>query len=286
MFPFVRSKYQGLSVDDRKELCSAAYRIWSGCKDWTNATKASVLGTMQTVTAKHKFIEEDTYQIVQTLRSSNPVLECPIIDLQVLMHYFAQFFVIKDRKLYLPVIRESSRVVPDRSTTPDTNNTGSSRPKIKAVTEETWWVIRVKNSYRMCRLTLDRGEYWEMVEYDDNGKVKNAQYRFPKYDNRVVYEYKEHITPNMFESKIKEAVEIRKEALRKQAMAMLERYSTVLIARHLTGGTLAAGIVDEDDTYWYLDAYTEKGDPVFIGDNRWELEKRSRCTVVEVLRRK
>ena len=75
-------------------------------------------------------------------------------------------------------------------------------------------------------------------------------------------------------------------ALQKQAQELLLRYDTVLIARHLTGGTLVGGVEEEDDTYWYLDTYNEHGEHIFYGDNRWNLDKKSRCTVVQILRRK
>ena len=67
---------------------------------------------------------------------------------------------------------------------------------------------------------------------------------------------------------------------------MLKDFEVVLIARHPTGGTLVGGVVKEDEVNWYLDTYNENGDHIFYGDKVWVLEKKSRCTVVQTLRKK
>ena len=289
MYPFVKSWYRELDIDQRKELCSCSYRISRSLKPWTPSAKQTVMELLDEVMRLFPFIKRDLGTCRDELEENNPITTIPFSILDCLRSYFNQFYVVKDRKLCLPVI-DSKPTVPTiqpntQVQTQTTAATKKTRSKSRAITEETWWVVRVKNDYRMCRLTFDRGEYWEMVEYI-GGKVHNAQYRFPKYDNRVIYEFKEHITPDMFADKINEAVSIRKAALLKQAQVLLLRFDTVLIARHLTGGTLVAGVEDEDDIYWYLDTYNEHGEHIFYGDKRWELEKKSRCTVVQILKRK
>lgn len=289
MYAFVRPLYLAMDVDQRKELCSCSYRISTALKSWTPNAKQTVMELLDRVMNLFPFIKRDMGTCRDELVENNPLDTVPFSVLHCLQSYFDQFYIVKERKLCLPVINSKPKVLTIQPNTQvqtqTTAATTQTRSKLRAITEETWWVVRVKNDYRMCRLTFDRGEYWEMVEYI-GGKVHNAQYRFPKYDNRVIYEFKEHITPDMFEDKINEAVSIRKAALLKQAQVLLLSFDTVLIARHLTGGTLVAGVEDEDDTYWYLDAYNEHGEHIFYGDNRWELEKKSRCTVVQILKRK
>ena len=280
MYPFVKPLYMAMEVDQRKELCSCSYRISTALKPWTPNVKQTMMELLDQVMNLCPFIKRDLGTCRDELAENNPLTTVPFSVLDCIRAYFDQFYVVKERKLCLPTVQPNTQVQ-----TQTTAATTQTRSKLRAITEETWWVVRVKNDYRMCKLTFDRGEQWEMIEYI-GGKVHNAQYRFPKYDNRVIYEFKEHITPAMFADKINEAVAIRKAALLRQAQELLLRFDTVLIARHLTGGTLVAGVEDEDDTYWYLDAYNEHGEHIFYGDNRWELEKKSRCTVVQILKRK
>ena len=286
MYPFVRPAYLGLSIDQRKELCSSSYRICTAIEPWTAAAKQKIVELMDKVMILCPFIRKDMSLPYKEVEECNPLTTVPFSTLHCIRSYFAQFYIIRDKKLCLPAVSspkvEKPQVQPQ--TQQHTQPAVTTRSKLRAIKEETWWVVRVKNEYRMCRLTFDRGEYWEMVEYQD-GRVLNPQYRFPKYDNRVVYEFKEHITPAQFKEKIAEAVQIRMSALLRQAQDMLLRFDTVIIARHLTGGTLVGGVEEEDDTNWYLDTYNEHGEHVF-GDSRWELCKRSRCTVVQILKRK
>lgn len=276
MYPFVRSHYLDIDIDGRKELCSASYKICTNLKAWTPNGKSLGLELLDKMMQVHQFIRRDLATVRDELAMYNPLTTKPCSLIDIVSAYFEQFYILKDQKLYMPAI-----VIPEAKPEPE----APAKPKIRAITEETWWVVRVKNDYRMCKLTFDRGEYWEMVEYKDM-KVHNPQYRFPKYDNRVIYEFKEHIVPTMFAEKISEAVRIRKEALLKQANSMLEKFDTVIIARHLTGGTLVGGVEQEDTDNWYLDTYNEHGEHIFFGDTRWVLDKKSRCTVVQILRRK
>lgn len=288
MYPFTKPAYQALEADQRKELCSLSYRICSATRNWSPNTKPALLELLSKAMQLGRFIYRDLHTSYEELQEINPITRVPGSILEYVRSYFGQFYIVRDKKLCLPPCENNSKEpVPQIRTEAHvyTQPATTASGKIKAITEETWWVIRVKNSYRMCKLTFDRGEYWEMVEYV-GGKVHNPQYRFPKYDNRVIYEFKEHLTPDMFEDKIKEAVEIRKAALTQQAHKLLSRYRTVIIARHLTGGTLVGGVEDEDDTNWYLDTYTEQGERLFFGENRWVLNKNSRCTVVLILKRK
>ena len=291
MYPFVKPAYLELSVDQRKELCSHSYRIATAIQPWTAAAKQKVMELMDKAMTLCPFIRKDLTSLYKELEENNPLMTIPFSVLHCIRAYFEQFYVVKEKKLCLPAVGtvNASKVEKPQVQVQTQQHTQSTptttRSKIRAITEETWWVVRVKNEYRMCKLTFDRGEYWEMVEYQD-GRVLNPQYRFPKYDNRVIYEFKEHITPAQFEDKIKEAVQIRKAALLAQAQDMLLRFDTVIIARHLTGGTLVGGVEEEDDTNWYLDTYNEHGEHIFYGDNRWELDKKSRCTVVQILKRK
>lgn len=280
MYPFVKPAYEAMSVDQRKELCSHSYRISTALKLWTPKSKQLVLELMDKAMALGSFIKRDLGTCRDEIAENNPLTTIPFSVLDCVRAYFDQFYVVRERKLCLPAInhKPNSQALTQAATT-------QINAKVRAITEETWWVIRVKNDYRICRLTFDRGNYWEMVEYIGN-KVHNSQYRFLKHDNRIIYEFREHITPDMFADKINEAITIRKNALLKQAQELLLRFDTVLIARHPTGGTLVAGVEDEDDTYWYLDTYNEHGEHIFYGDNRWELEKKSRCTVVQTLKRK
>lgn len=293
MYLFVKPAYLELSIDQRKELCSHSYRICTALEPWTAAAKQKVIELLDKVMTLCPFVREDMSSSYEEVEECNPLVTIPFGTLHYIRSYFEQFYVVRERKLCLPAVgtakapkAEKPQVqVQTQQHTQPTPTVSTTRPKLKAIKDETWWVVRVKNEYRMCRLTFDRGEYWEMVEYQD-GRVLNPKYRFPKYDNRVVYEFKEHITPAQFDEKIKEAVQIRKAALLRQAQDMLLRFDTVLIARHLTGGTLVGGVEDEDDTNWYLDTYNEHGEHIFYGDNRWELAKKSRCTVVQILKRK
>lgn len=295
MYRFVKPAYLELSIDQRKELCSHSYRICTAIEPWTAAAKQKIVELMTEVMTLCPFVRKDMSLSYKEVKECNPLTTIPCSTLHYIRSYFEQFYVVKEKKLCLPAIStvnalnvEKPQVqVQNQQHTQSAPATTSlaTRPKLRAIKEETWWVVRVKNEYRMCRLTFDRGEYWEMVEYQD-GRVLNPKYRFPKYDNRVIYEFKEHITPEQFEGKIKEAVQIRMAALLRQAQDMLLRFDTVLIARHLTGGTLVGGVEDEDDTNWYLDTYNEHGEHIFYGDNRWELAKKSRCTVVQILKRK
>lgn len=280
MYPFVKSHYLALDVEQRKVLCSSSYKIVAALKPWSASGKQKVMELLKQLMGSHKFILSDMSTAYDDIDSTNPVTTIPYSVLEYIECYFKQFYVVKNQKLCLPNLNAPNSVgkVPDKAD-------ASVRTKAVPITEETWWVIRVKNDYRMCRLTYDRGDYWEMIEYE-GGKVGNPHYKFPKYDNRVVYEFKEHITPSMFSEKIGFAVQTRMAALQKQAQELLLRYDTVLIARHLTGGTLVGGVEEEDDTYWYLDTYNEHGEHIFYGDNRWNLDKKSRCTVVQILRRK
>lgn len=284
MYPFVKPAYAALGVDQRKELCSYSYRACTAMLPWTPKAKSTVLELLSKIIALCPAFKSDLESPTSDLEESNPLTTVPFSALDCIKSYLEQFYVVKDKKLCLPAVDAKPKVMP-KAVIQTPPATVSVKGKLKAITDETWWVVRVKNDYRMCKLTFDRGEYWEMVEYI-NGKVHNPQYRFPKYDNRVIYEFKEHITPAMFKEKIEEAIAIRKAALLKQAQELLLQYDTVLIARHLTGGTLVGGVEAEDDTYWYLDTYNEHGEHIFFGDNRWELEKKSRCTVVQILRRK
>lgn len=276
LYPFVRCHYALIDTDSRKELCSTSYKICAALKLWNANSKQSALELIEKMMQTYEFIRRDLITVYTELATYNPLTHRPGSLIDIVSAYFNQFFILRDQKLYMPAITTPAPKV-EESTTP--------KPKIRAITEETWWVVRVKNEYRMCRLTFDRGEYWEMVEYKDM-KVHNPQYRFPKYDNRVVYEFKEHLSPSMFAEKISEAVRIRKEALLKQANLMLESFNTVIIARHLTGGTLVGGVEEEDADNWYLDTYNEHGEHIFFGDTRWCLDKKSRCTVVQILKRK
>ena len=291
MYPFVKPAYLELSIDQRKELCSHSYRICTAIQPWTAAAKQKVMELMDKAMTLCPFIRKDLSSSYKELEENNPLTTIPFSILHYIHAYFEQFYVVKEKKLCLPAVgtTNASKVEKPQVQVPTQQHTqtapSTTRSKLRAITEETWWVIRVKNEYRMCKLTFDQGEYWEMVEYQD-GRVLNPQYRFPKYDNRVIYEFKEHITPAQFEDKIKEAVQIRKAALLRQAQDMLLRFDTVIIARHLTGGTLVGGVEEEDDTNWYLDTYNEHGEHIFYGDNRWELNKKSMCTVVQILKRK
>lgn len=286
MFVFLKAGYTGLNIEAKKELCSESYRIVTALATWTSNAKLRVLEGLDKAIKLFPAIKNDIEGSQKELQENNPLFREPKSVIDYLKSYFGQFYKVKDGKLYLPVlntpIKEEPKVQPSK---PVITQHTSSKPKIRAIVEETWWVIRVKDEYRMCRLTFDRGTYWEMVEYQGK-RVLNPKYSFPKYDNRVIYEFKEHITPEMFADKIKEAVAIRKERLLKQAQELLRRYDKVLIARHLTGGTLVGGVEEEDENNWYLDTYDENGQHIFYGDNRWELPKKSRCTVVETLRRK
>ena len=286
MFVFLRAGYSGLSLETKKELCSESYRIVSALSTWTSNAKIRVLEGLDKAIKLFPAIKQDIEGSRNELQENNPLVWEPKSVIDYLRSYFGQFYKVKEGKLYLPVlntpIKEEPTVQPSK---PVITQHITSKPKVKAIVEETWWVIQVKGEYRMCRLTFDRGVYWEMVEYQGT-RVLNPKYRFPKYDNRVVYEFKEHITPPMFADKIKEAVAIRREALLKQARKMLQQFDTVIIARHLTGGTLVGGVEQEDSDKWYLDTYNENGEHIFFGDNRWELAKTSRYSVVEILRRK
>lgn len=293
MYPFVKPAYLELSIDQRKELCSHSYRICTAIGHWTATAKQNIVELMDKVMTLCPFIRRDMFSPYKEVKEHNPLMTVPLSTLHCIRSYFEQFYLVREKKLCLPVVSDV-RVLKDEKPqiqaqtqqhTQSTFTPSTARSKLRAIKDETWWVVRVKNEYRMCRLTFDRGEYWEMVEYQD-GRVLNPQYRFPKYDNRVVYEFKEHITPAQFDDKIKEAVQIRMSALLRQAQDMLLRFDTVIIARHLTGGTLVGGVEDEDDTNWYLDTYNEHGERIFYGDNRWELAKKSRCTVVQILKRK
>lgn len=291
MYSFVKPAYLELSIDQRKELCSHSYRICTAIKPWTAAAKQKIVELMDKVMILCPFVREDMSLSYKEVNECNPLMTIPFSALHCIHSYFSQFYVVKEKKLCLPAVSTAREVekpqvfVPTRQYAQSDFTVSTTHSKLRAITEEIWWVVRVKNEYRMCRLTFDRGEYWEMVEYQD-GRVLNPKYRFPKYDNRVVYEFKEHITPEQFEEKIKEAVQIRRTALLRQAQDMLLRFDTVIIARHLTGGTLVGGVEDEDDTNWYLDTYNEHGEHIFYDDNRWELAKKSRCTVVQILKRK
>lgn len=287
MYPFVKPMYRALDVTQRKELCANSYKICSATLNWTAATKHKVLELMNKSMQSFPFIKNDIGSCYDELDESNSLIRIPFSAIHCVRSYFEQFYVIKDKKLCLPKlpIQDKPRGEIASYGSRTSAQTASAYTKVKAITEEIWWVIRVKTSYRMCRLTFDRGEWWEMVEYQ-NGKVHNPRYKFPKYDNRVVYEFREHITPDKFDAKIEEAVQIRKAALLRQAEDMLLRFNTVIIARHPTEGTLVGGVEEEDDTYWYLDTYNEHGEHIFFGDNRWELVKKSRCAVVQILRRK
>lgn len=280
MYPFVKPAYTAMEVEQKKELCSNAYRICSNLSPWTPNTKQTVLDLLSKVMTAFPFIRRDIEPAVDELRRYNPLLVIPCSVVECIRSYFKQFYVIKERKLCLPQIRSDNQIKAK-----PTISSSASKPTVKAILEETWWVVRVKNDYRICRLTFDRGEYWEMVEYQ-GVKVHNPQYRFLKSDNRVIYEFKEHITPDMFKAKIEEAVQTRKNALLAQAQEMLLRFDTVLIARHPEKGALVGGVEDEDDRYWYLDTYNEHGEHIFFGDGRWELEKKGRCVVIQILRRK
>lgn len=287
MYPFVKPAYLNLNVDQRKELCSYSYKICSDMFPWSIAGRQKMLELIDKAIEVCPAIKKDLSTLCKELNDYNPLTTIPYSILHSIRVYFEQFYTVRDKKLYLPSVPSKSEVnqISERTSTTQAPRTLTTSCKLKAIVEETWWVVRVKTEYRMCKLTFDRGEYWEMVEYQ-NGKVHNPQYRFPKYDNRIVYEFKEHITPDMFPAKIEEAVQIRKAALLRQAEEMLLRFDTVIIARHLTGGTLVGGVESEDDTYWYLDTYNEHGEHIFYGDNRWELDKKSRCTVVQILKRK
>lgn len=284
MYPFVRNCYRALTIDQRKELCSASYRICTSLNPWTASSKSKVLELLKQVTALCPFIKKDLVGVEEEISKTNPLLRVPVSVLNCVKDYFSQFYVVRDRTLCLPKLEGNDKVAETKAN-PSSSAPSSSSRKIKAITEETWWVVRVKNEYRMCRLTFDRGEYWEMVEYQGK-KVHNPQYRFPKYDNRVIYEFKEHLTPDMFADKITEAVKIRREALRAQANRMLDQFEVVLIARHTEKGTLVGGVEREDENYWYLDTYTEDGEHLFFGENIWKLDKKSRCTVLQTVRRK
>lgn len=287
MYPFIKPAYLELSVDQRKELCSLSYRIHSALKPWNPSAKQTVLELLDQVIQSYAVIAKDISRYRDELAENNPLVWVPSSVLDFMRAYFNQFFIVRDRNLCLPKLDD--KVVEEEKEHPARiiyhHSQDMSKGKIKAIMEETWWVVRVKSEYRMCRLTFDRGEYWEMVAYQ-GGKILNPQYRFPKYDNRVIYEFKEHITPDMFDSKIKEAIAIRKESLLSQANVMLEQFETVIIARHLTGGTLVGGVEMEDEDNWYLDTYDETGAHIFYDDARWVLEKKSRCTVVQILKRK
>lgn len=293
MYPFVKPAYLELSIDQRKELCSHSYRICTAIEPWTAAAKQKIVELMDKVMTLCPFVSRDMFLPYKEVEECNPLVTVPFSTLHCIRSYFEQFYVVREKKLCLPAVGapkiptvEKPQVqVQTQQHTQTASTVSATRSKLRAIKEETWWVVRVKNEYRMCRLTFDRGEYWEMVEYQD-GRVLNPKYRFPKYDNRVVYEFKEHITPEHFEEKIKEAVQIRMTALLRQAQDMLLRFDTVIIARHLTGGTLVGGVESADDTNWYLDTYNEHGEHIFYDDNRWELAKKSRCTVVQILRRK
>lgn len=291
MYPFVKAEYITLDVDKRKEICSLSYRICTATATWTAQSKQKILELLESAMESWSVIRRDLGSSYEELQNYNPIVWVPSSILEYIRVYFSQFYTIKDKHLCLPSVQAVRKpevpkpVVQPKLAASDTRTATKSTPKVKAILDEVWWVVRVKSEYRMCRLTFDRGEYWEMVAYKGT-KVQDPRYKFPKYDNRVVYEFREHITPDMFDVKIAEAVQIRKAALQAQAQKLLLRYDTVLIARHLTGGTLVGGVEEETDTCWYLDTYNEQGDHVFYGDSRWELEKKSRCTVVQILRRK
>jgi hypothetical protein len=289
MYPFVKPAYNALSVDQKKELCSLSYRISTALKPWTPNSKTTVLELIEKVKAVCPYTANDLNYAVKDIEQNNPLLEVPATILDFLKAYCNQFFRVVERNLCLPIVESNvvAKPVVEEQPEPETQHYNISiKPtgRLRAITEEVWWVIRVKSEYRMCRLTFERGEYWEMIEYQA-GKVLNPQYRFPKYDNRIIYEFKEHLTPDMFNEKIKEAVRVRKEALLAQANKMLKEFETVLIARHLTGGTLVGGVLKEDDTNWYLDTYNEQGEHIFYGDTVWELPKKSRCSVVQIIKR-
>lgn len=287
MFPFVRCWYVKLDVDQKKVLCSTSYKIVASLWPWSVGAKQKVLGLLNQVMSSHAFIYTDVATTYKEIESCNPVTTVPGSAIDFIKCYFSQFYVIRNQKLCLPSLQESVPKIPENAMQIISQNRQESvsSKKVVPISEETWWVIRVKNDYRMCRLTYDRGDIWEMIEYQ-NGKISNPHYKFPKYDNRVIYEFKEHITPSMFQDKIEFAVQTRKAALLKQAHELLLRFDTVIIARHLTGGTLVGGVEEEDDSNWYLDTYNEHGEHIFYGDDRWNLSKKSRCTVVEILRRK
>lgn len=290
MYPFVRCAYLKLDTDSKKELCSYSYRLCATTTTWNPSNKQAFLELFDKILSIYSFIKKDIGTLRHDIESCNPVVRVPSSAIQCIRSYFQQFYTIKERKLCLPIVETETKkaleVVPQTTHTSEAVKTVTGAPtKIRAITEETWWVIRVKNDYRMCKLTFDRGEYWEMVEYH-KGKVHNPRYKFPKYDNRIVYEFKEHLVPAVFDAKIQEAISIRKAALTEQAQKMLSQFEVVLIARHLTGGTLVGGVEAEDENYWYLDTYNEKGEHIFYGDNRWKLEKKSRCTVLQTLKRK
>lgn len=283
MYPFVKPGYNSLSVDQRKELCSYSYRICAAMEPWSPKAKDTILELLDKVMVLGKFLKNDLESLRSEIAETNPLERKPTSVLQSIRCYLIQFYVIKDKKLHLPTSESKPEIIQNTQIQSQTKE--SSVGKLRAIKEEVWWVVRVKNDYRMCRLTFDRGEYWEMVEYVGL-KVHNPKYKFPKYDNRVIYEFKEHITPDMFADKIQEAVEIRKAALLKQAEILQDTYATVLIARHPTGGTLVGGVIKEDIDNWYLDAYNEQGERILLGDTCWKLEKKSRCTVLQIIRRK
>lgn len=280
MYPFVKSVYKNIEVEDRKLLCSYSYKVCSALKQWTIPGRQTATEYLDKIIEKFEFIKKDLANSRAELGEFEPPFSIPAATINYIRNYLEQFYVIRDAKLVLPKID-----APVKDSKPVISMTSVGKPKVRAILEEIWWVIRVKDEYRMCRLTFDRGAYWEMVEYQGTD-VLNPQYRFPKYDNRIVYEFREHIVPEMFKAKIAEAVRIRKEALTAQAEKMLEVYDTVLIARHLNAGTVVGGVEAEDENNWYLDTYDEDGEHLFYGDNRWVLDKKSRCTVVQILRRK
>lgn len=287
MYPFVRPAYMKLTVDQQKELCSFAYQACSVINQWSVTTRQKIIGFLDKIMVMSPAFTDDLGRAYADIVANNPLEFTPSAIIKFVRTYLEQFFTIRDKKLCLPRFQKELPInqPPLQEESKSTATISQPTHRIRAIVEETWWVVRVKNEYRMCKLTFDRGDYWEMVEYKDS-KVHNPQYRFPKHDNRVVFEYKEHLTPAMFKDKINEAVQSRKAALLQQAHDMLLRFDTVLIARHPTGGTLVGGVEAEDDTNWYLDTYDEHGEHIFYDDTRWELDKKSRCTVLQILRRK
>lgn len=275
MYAFVRPAYAALDTEEKKELCATSYRVCKEIFPWDSKSQVKIINLLSDLFSSFAFIRRDIEELYTELKSCKAESEVPYSVIESIRAYFQQFYQIKDKKLYLPTIAPKKKVATQEV----------KKVNRIPVEEEIWWVIRVKNTYRICQVMFDRGDSWEVAIYQ-NDELQNARYRIFKNDNRVIYVFKEHITPEEFDSKIAEAVRIRKAALEKQALHLIQSYRKVLIARHTTFGTIACGVVSEDPDFWYLEGYTESGEKVLSDDTLWKVDKKSHCTVLKIYRKK
>ena len=149
MYPFVKPAYLELSIDQRKELCSHSYRICTAIQPWTAAAKQKVMELMDKAMTLCPFIRKDLSSSYKELVENNPLTTIPFSILHCIRAYFEQVYVVKEKKLCLPAVgtTNASKVEKPQvqvQTQQHTQTTPSTtRSKLRAITEETWWVVRV-----------------------------------------------------------------------------------------------------------------------------------------------